>query len=264
MTAGGQAHSDGTVGRALAVLDLVAEFDRPVRFAELLPPSGLPKATLYRFLQVLTRQDMLFFDEDRQTYAPGIRLVRLAHAAWACSSLAPLARDVLDRLADDLGQTVHLAQLDNGAVLYVDKRNAAQPVEMFSQSGKVGPAYCTGVGKAMLAYLPDDRLAEAISRQSFHRHTPNTLTTPDDLRADLARIRERGYALDDQEHEAGIACIAAPILSGSGRMLGALSVTTTTATTSRSGLLALAGPVIAAARDIGEIAGAWRFPERQV
>ncbi|WP_304615450.1 IclR family transcriptional regulator [Paracoccus sp. (in: a-proteobacteria)] len=257
----GREASDGTVGRTLAVLDLVAGFGRPVRFAEILPVAGLPKATLYRFLQVLTHQDMLAFDEDRQTYAPGMRLVRLAHSAWAQSSLAPLAREVLDELAETLGQTVHLAQLDNGAVLYVDKRNARQPVEMFSQSGKVGPAYCTGVGKAMLAHLPEDRLAAAIDRQSFHAHTPNTLTSPAALRAELALIRQRGYALDDEEHETGIACIAAPILSGSGRILGAISVTTTTAATSRDQLLALAGPVTRAAARIAATAEAWRFPE---
>ncbi|MBW7055649.1 IclR family transcriptional regulator [Paracoccus bogoriensis] len=257
----GREASDGTVGRTLAVLDLVAGFGRPVRFAEILPVAGLPKATLYRFLQVLTHQDMLAFDEDRQTYAPGMRLVRLAHSAWAQSSLAPLAREVLDELAQTLGQTIHLAQLDNGAVLYVDKRNARQPVEMFSQSGKVGPAYCTGVGKAMLAHLPEDRLAAAIDRQSFHAHTPNTLTTPDALRAELALIRQRGYALDNEEHETGIACIAAPILSGAGRVLGAISVTTTTASTSREQLLALAGPVTDAAARIAATAEAWRFPE---
>lgn len=257
----GREASDGTVGRTLAVLDLVAGFGRPVRFAEILPVAGLPKATLYRFLQVLTHQDMLAFDEDRQTYAPGMRLVRLAHSAWAQSSLAPLAREVLDELAETLGQTIHLAQLDNGAVLYVDKRNARQPVEMFSQSGKVGPAYCTGVGKAMLAHLPEDRLAAAIDRQSFYAHTPNTLTTPDALRAELALIRQRGYALDNEEHETGIACIAAPILSGAGRVLGAISVTTTTASTSREQLLALAGPVTDAAARIAATAEAWRFPE---
>lgn len=253
--------SDGTVGRALAVLDLVAEFGRPVRFAEVLPRSGLPKATLYRFLQALSHQNMLTYDAARQTYAPGMRLVRLAHAAWAQSSLAPLARELLDDLADRLGQTVHLAQLDNGAVLYVDKRNARQPVEMFSQSGKVGPAYCTGVGKAMLAHLPEDKLSAALARQSFHAHTPNTLTSPEALRAELVRIRAQGYALDNEEHEAGIACIAAPILSGSGRLMGALSVTTTTATTSRAQLLALAGPVTEAAARIATTAGTWRFPE---
>ncbi|MDO6667358.1 IclR family transcriptional regulator [Paracoccus sp. 1_MG-2023] len=261
MTAHDRETSDGTVGRTLAVLDLVAEFGRPVRFAEIMPRAGLPKATLYRFLQVLANQDMLLFDEDRQTYAPGMRLVRLAHSAWAQSSLAPLAKGIIDDLADRIGQTVHLAQLDNGAVLYVDKRNARQPVEMFSQSGKIGPAYCTGVGKAMLAHLSDARLEQAISRQSFHGHTPRTITTPEALKAELALIRDRGYALDDEEHEAGIACIAVPILSKSGRMLGALSVTTTTAATSRDQLLALAGPVTDASAAIAAAAEAWRFPE---
>ncbi|MEN8660542.1 MAG: IclR family transcriptional regulator, partial [Marivita sp.] len=136
---------DGTVGRTLAVLDLIAEFGRPVRFSELLPKAGLPKATLFRFIQSLTNQGMLSYDEDRQTYAPGLRLVRLAHAAWSQSSLAPIAAPHLDALSAATGETIHLAQLDQGMVLYVDKRNAKRPVEMFSQSGKIGPAYCTGV-----------------------------------------------------------------------------------------------------------------------
>ncbi|RJE79078.1 IclR family transcriptional regulator [Paracoccus sp. JM45] len=255
--------SDGTVGRTLAVLDLVAEFGRPARFAEIMLVAGLPKATLYRFLQVLTRQEMLAFDDIRQTYAPGMRLVRLAHSAWAQSSLAPIAQGVLDRLSRDLGQTVHLAQLDNGAVLYVDKRNARQPVQMLAQSGKVGPAYCTGVGKAMLAYLPEDQLVNALARQSFHAHTSKTLTTPDALRVELARIRDQGFALDDEEHEIGIACMAAPILSGNGRVIGAISVTTTTDVTSRDQLLALAGPVKEAAAQIAATAETWRFPEHK-
>ena len=151
---GVESAGDGTVGKALDVLDMVATAARPVRFTELLAQSRYPKATLYRFLQTLTNQGMLAFDPATQTYALGVRLVRLAHAAWSQSSLAPIARPWLDRLAADLGETVHLAQLDQGQVLYVDKRNAARPVEMFSSAGKVGPAYCTGVGKAMLAFLP--------------------------------------------------------------------------------------------------------------
>ena len=131
---------DGTVGKAMDVLDQVASFGRPVRFAALLSVSPYPKATLYRFLQTLTRQRLLEYDSEQQTYAVGRQ-----------SSRAPLARAHLDRLSGAVGLTVHLAQLDNGQVLYVDKRNATQPVDMFSQAGKVGPAYCTGVGKAMLA-----------------------------------------------------------------------------------------------------------------
>jgi len=129
----------GTVGKAMAVLDQVAAIGRPVRFGTLLEQSVFPKATLYRLLQTLTRQSLLSFDPERQTYALGLRLVRLAHAAWHQSSLAPIARPWLDRLSAELGETVHLAQLDAGQVLYVDKRNAARPVEMFSDAGKVGP-----------------------------------------------------------------------------------------------------------------------------
>ncbi|MEX1663340.1 IclR family transcriptional regulator [uncultured Thioclava sp.] len=255
------AHEDGTVGRTLGVLDLVAGFARPVRFAELLPVSGLPKATLYRFLQTLTNQGMLAYDDERQSYAPGLRLVRLAHAAWAQSSLAPVAAPYLDALSAKTGQTLHLAQLDQGMVLYVDKRNAARPVEMFSQSGKVGPAYCTGVGKAMLAHLAPEPLEAAIARQSFHRFTEHTLVDAQSLRKELEAIRVRGFAWDAEEHEPGIRCIAAPILSQSGRVLGALSITAG----QREGHDALesyAPLLLEAAQQIAKAAAAWRFPEQ--
>lgn len=254
---------DGTVGKACDVLDLVAGFGRPARFAELLDRSSYPKATLYRFLQTLTSQRMLAYDPDRQTYAPGIRLVRLAHAAWLQSSLAPIARPHLDALSRDLGETVHLAQLDASQVLYVDKRNADQPVEMFSQAGKVGPAYCTGVGKAMLAFLPEDALERAISQQSYHRFTEQTLTDPQALRAELAAIRARGHAFDREEHEPGIICVAVPILTARGRVLGALSVTGPTSRTNLDQLDQLAPRLRRTAEDIAREAEAWRFPDMQ-
>lgn len=257
----GAREGEGTVGKAMDVLDQVAGFGRPVRFSELLAGSPFPKATLYRLLQTLTRQGMLAYDDDRGTYAPGVRLVRLAHAAWRQSSLAPVARPHVDALARDLGETVHLAQLDHAQVLYVDKRSAREPVEMFSQAGKVGPAYCTGVGKAMLAFLPEPELSEAISQQSFHRFTPNTLTGEAALRADLAEVRARGFALDREEHEPGIICAAVPILSAAGRVLGAISVTGTTGRTSLEALEALVPRIRAAAQAIAVEAESWRFPE---
>ncbi|MEP2641431.1 IclR family transcriptional regulator [Roseobacter sp.] len=252
---------DGTVGKALNVLDQVAAHGRPVRFATLLEASDFPKATLYRFLQTLTSQGMLEYDPDRQTYALGVRLVRLAHAAWTQSSLAPIARPFLDRLSRDVGQTVHLAQLDNAQVLYVDKRNAAQPVEMFSDAGKVGPAYCTGVGKAMLAFLPDDHLDRVIAQQSFHQFTAQTYTTADALHTELGAIRARGYAFDREEHEPGIICIAHPILTGTGRMLGALSVTGSMQTANLDQLEGLAPRLAQTAQSIAHEAQAWRFPD---
>jgi DNA-binding IclR family transcriptional regulator len=252
---------DGTVGKACDVLDQVASFPRPVRFGQLLETSSFPKATLYRFLQTLTSQGMLTYDPERQTYALGMRLVRLAHAAWSHSSLAPIARPHLDALSHELGETVHLAQMDSSQVLYVDKRNAAQPVEMYSQAGRVGPAYCTGVGKAMLAHLPEADLTRAIAQQSFHRFTDTTLTTEADLRAELAAIRARGYAFDRQEHEPGIICIAKPILTKHGRVLGGLSVTGPTTRHTLNDLETWEPHLSVAAQNIAQDAQAWRFPD---
>jgi len=253
---------DGTVGKALEVLDQVAGFGRPVRFAELLDSSHFPKATLYRFVQTLTNQGMLSFDEDRNTYALGVRLVRLAHAAWQTSSLAPIARPHLDALSASVGETVHLAQLDHAQVLYVDKRNAANPVEMYSQAGKVGPAYCTGVGKAMLAFLDADMLEPILQQQSFHRFTQTTLGTIKEMRAELAEIKEHGYGFDREEHEPGIICVALPILSQRGRVLGALSVTSTTTRTNLAALEQLVPEIRQAATSIAEAAQDWRFPDQ--
>lgn len=259
---GTEGHADGTVGKALDVLDMVASHGRPVRFSDLFQQSNYPKATLYRLLQTLTHQGMLVMDPDQSTYALGVRLVRLAHAAWAQSSLAPLARPYLDELAARTGETIHLAQMDQGQVLYVDKRNAAKPVEMFSSAGKVGPAYCTGVGKAMLAFLDEGALEAALARQSFHRFTAETLDSPERLKAELAAIRARGHAFDREEHETGIICCAAPILTRSGRVIGALSVTSTTARTSLPALEAQAGHIKDIAARIAAVAEDWRFPEK--
>ncbi|MEM6888781.1 MAG: IclR family transcriptional regulator [Pseudomonadota bacterium] len=253
--------SGGTVGKAMDVLDQVATHGRPVRFASLLSESDLPKATLYRLLQTLCHEGLVSFDRPSQTYSLGMRLVRLAHGAWAQSSLAPIARPHLDRLSEQMAQTVHLAQLDAGQVLYVDKRNAAQPIDMFSDAGKVGPAYCTGVGKAMLAFLPLEERDRALAQQSYHRFTDQTLGSPATLTEELEAIRARGYAFDREEHEPGIICVAVPILSPQGRVLGALSITGSTRQITLDDLAAAAPLLMRCATNIASEAEAWRFPD---
>lgn len=257
----GRVTGDGTVGKALEVLDQIAAFGRPVKFSELLAKSAFPKPTLYRFVQTLTSQQMLAFDRERQTYSPGVRLVRLAHAAWEQSTLAPIARPHVDALSAAVGETVHLAQLDHAQVLYIDKRNAGNPVQMYSQAGKVGPAYCTGVGKVMLAFADPSIADSIIEQQSFHAFTPHTLATPDALRKELADIRAHGYGFDREEHEPGIICIAMPILTESGRVLGALSVTSTTGRTNLAGLESYAPILKETAAKIARDAQNWSFPD---
>jgi len=255
-------HTDGTVGKAMDVLEAVAAVGRPVRFSELLVSGTFPKATLYRLLQTLTSQGMLHHDPDQNTYTMGMRLIRLAHEAWTQNSIAPVARPFLDRLSAKLRETVHLAQLDAGQVLYVDKRNAKSPISMYSAAGKVGPAYCTGVGKAMLAHLPGATLDAALDAQAFHRHTEHTLTTRAALRAELIEIRQAGMSFDREEHEPGIICVAVPILNTSGEPLGGLSVTSSTLRYELSDLAALAPSLQDTARDIAAQLQPWTFSEQ--
>lgn len=252
--------ADGTVGKALEVLDLVAEAGRPVRFSELLAKSDYPKATLYRFLQSLTNQRMLAHDEELGTYSLGLRLVQLAHSAWRQSTLAPIARPFIDSLAAEVGETVHLAQMDNGQVLFVDKRRTTDRFETLAEAGRIAPGHCTGVGKAILAHLRPERQARALQKQSFLQYTPATHTSIDSLSAELEQIKSTGVAYDREEHESGIISIAAPILTSRDRVIGALSVATSTSRHSLEHLEAFRPALLRTVQQIGAEAADWQFP----
>ncbi|MDE2017588.1 MAG: helix-turn-helix domain-containing protein, partial [Hyphomicrobiales bacterium] len=171
----GAREASSPVARALSLLETVAGFASPPRFSEIEGAAGLPKATLHRMLRLLEGEGALRFDAHARRYSLGLRLIRLARSSWDSASLAEVARPHLDALFARHGVTLHLACLDSGHVLYLDKRAARVSPTIFSAVGRIGPAYCTGVGKAMLAALPAAELEAAIARQSFEAHTPNTI-----------------------------------------------------------------------------------------
>lgn len=255
-----QTSGDGTVGKALEVLDNVAAFGRPVRFSEVLENSPYPKATLYRLLQTLTHQGMLSYDSGDQTYSLGIRLMRLAHAAWKNASLAPIAKPFIKQLAARVNETVHLAQIESGQVLFVDKLQATGQFETLAQVGKVAPAYCTGVGKAMLAFMAPKRLQLALKQQAYFKYTESTLGSMEALSAELEQVRTEGISFDRQEHEQGIISIAAPILTTNGRVIGAVSIATSTTRHSLESLDAFRAPLLETTEKIGAEATSWQFP----
>ncbi|MCG8595438.1 MAG: IclR family transcriptional regulator [Kiloniellales bacterium] len=250
----------GTVAKALGVLEAIAEAPVPLRFGDLLKSQPYPKATLHRLIKTLIQNGMVAYDARRQTYHLGLRLIRLASGAWTRSTLAEAARATLDGLSSEIGETLHLAMLDSAQVLYVDKRTTDRSVAMFSSTGKVGPAYCTGVGKAMLAYLSPEQMERAIDRQSFHAFTDSTYTTPAALKAELQQIRSRGFAYDREEHEPNIICIAVPVLSERDGLLGGLSVTGTTFSSSLAKLETYAPRLKEAARQIAAEAAVRMMP----
>lgn len=214
----------GTVGKALGVLDLVATFGRPVRFSELQAASSVPKATLARLLQTLMSEGMLSYDTETRAYQLGARLLRLAQVAWRNFSIAPVARPHVKALAKRIDEAVFLSRLDNGQCVCLDRGEPSRLAAIFPEILRVYPSYCTAVGKAMLACLPQDELASALAQQSFHKMTEATITDADTLRAQLPRILDRGYATEVEEHMRGIIAVAVPILSPGGALLGGLGL----------------------------------------
>lgn len=214
----------GTLGKAIALLDTIALSDTPLRFTDLLSLTEQPRGTLHRQLVHLMREGLIETDRDGR-YRPGLRLLTFAARSWARNDLRQIAEPHLAYLQEQTGETVHLGVLHDLQVVYLDKVEGRQSVRMYSHIGNAAPAYCTGVGKAALSTLDNASLAGLQSRMQFHRFTGRTHLSFGSLLEDLRAIRARGYALDEEEHEEGIRCVAAAIAPSNGVSPGGISVT---------------------------------------
>ena len=217
--------SGSSLSKALNMLNHVCTSPVPLRFAELVDLSELPKATAHRQLNTLLEHGLVRFDEHKQVYYPGYGLLALAHRTWANLDIRDIAAAPMRDLWSSTQETIHLAVLDGSDVIYIDKLESPKSLRLYSAVGKKGPVYCTGVGKAMLAFLPDDKQQAVINTQAFFRHTEHTLTSSEALKANLELIRATGIALDLEEHEIGIKCAAAPIFNSRNEAVAAISVT---------------------------------------
>ncbi|HEY8595361.1 MAG TPA: IclR family transcriptional regulator [Devosiaceae bacterium] len=214
----------GTLGKAVAILDIVAAAPHPLRFTEILNLSDQPRGTLHRNISNLVQEGLLTLKRDH-TYELGLRLLVFASRAWSANEFRVIAEPHLRRLHEVTGETVHLGILRGTEVVYLDKFESRQTVRMYSQIGNASPAYCTGVGKAALSALPQDELDRRIGLMDFHRFTDTTITSAEMLKLELSRIRQEGRAFDREEHEAGIRCVAAPIFNPDRSIVAGISVT---------------------------------------
>ena len=220
-----QKNGGSSLDKALSLLQEVCKASTPLRFAEIVEKAQLPKATVHRILLSLVSKGLLRFDSSTQSYHPGYGLLELAHNAWSRMDVRDVAADQIRYLWNNTGETVHLAVLDRGDVIYIDKLESQKSLRLFSAVGRKGPGYCTGLGKAIMAFLTEEQLEEAINEQSFIRHTPTTITNAEALRAELLTIRETKISLDLEEHEEGIQCAASVIFNHLNEPIAALSIT---------------------------------------
>lgn len=204
--------------RALLILDEL--ISGPKRLGALAEALDVHKSTVLRLIQTLEVHGYVVRHGEVPEFSLGLKVVELSTAVLEELDLRVVAAPHLKLLGRETGETVHLAVLDGADVVYLDKVESTHPVRMYSRVGARAPAYCTGVGKVLLAYTDPANWP----RFTFHRFTPNTIVSVNGLREASAEIRSRGWGADEQEHEESIRCIAAPVFGPTGEIVSAVSV----------------------------------------
>jgi len=208
-----------TVLRALALLEAVAEGVHDLE--GLRARVGLSRSTAHRLLSTLVRAGYLRHS-PRAGYRLGPRLIELGFRAHAGLHLPSLARPYLEELSEATRETVHLGVLDGTEVVYIDKVPGKRELQMASYIGARVPAQSTALGKALVSTLPPEEWLRAFVPGL--RRTERTIAEPDRFLEEIARVARQGYALDLEENEPGIRCVAAPVRDGAGRGVAAISI----------------------------------------
>jgi DNA-binding IclR family transcriptional regulator len=212
------------VERAIAILRAFSPASPELGVTELARTLGLHKSTVHRLLTTLEREGFVLQNAATGRYRLGLPLFELGSLVIANMELRQVARPFLEETHRACGETIHLAILDEGEVVYVDKIESTRHVRMYSQVGRRAPAHCTGLGKVLLAALPASALDEVIQRRGLRAFTARTLTSADAVRNHLAVVRQRGYAVDSGEHEELVRCAAAPVFDHTGHVVAAVSI----------------------------------------
>jgi len=216
-----------SVDRALRVIELLGQSGTGLSLEQLAGTSRIPKSSLHRTLAALKYRGFASQQEENGLYFLGPQLLSAAFGFYERLDLRAMVHPMLVRLRDQFNETVHMAVLDRGDVVYLDKVDCSHPVKMTSVIGGRNPAHGTAVGKALIAWThPTDEAVRLWyrKRQPLRARTANTITTEDGLVREMARIRRRGYATDMEESEVGVRCVALPILIGLAAPPAAVSV----------------------------------------
>ncbi len=212
------------VDRGIQVLSVLAD-GKPRTLTELSEAMALNSSTTFRLLATLASHHYIERNEQTGAYRLGLACLELARAYLVGSDIRQAALPHLEKLRDDSTETVHLAVLDKMEVVYLEKLHGLHAVGlMMSRVGGRSPAYCTGLGKALLAYTDPEKVRAYFGQAGLYRYTNTTIQSVEELMAYLEQVRSQGYAFDQGEHETEIRCVAAPIFDLNGQIVAALSV----------------------------------------
>ncbi len=212
-----------SVDRASLIIKLLAKKESPMKLTEIADELDINKSTLHGIINTLKFHGLIDQDKETQKYRLGMYLVELGNIVTKSFDIRTITSPIIAEVCEKLSETVHIGMLDGYDVVYIDKKESNQSMRIFTTIGARKPAYCTGVGKTILAYLDEDILNNGIP-ESLEKFTNNTITDKKLLLEELKKIRESGIAFDNEENIEGLICVAAPIFDGTGKAKYSISV----------------------------------------
>jgi DNA-binding IclR family transcriptional regulator len=236
--------------RALAILDALAKVRGEASLSEIAEAVHMHKSTVHRLMMSLERHRIIAREPASGGYRLGLHLFELGSAAVAQFNVRDRARHYLEAMVNETDETVHLCVLDDGEALYLDKVEPSRSIRMSSRIGLRNPAHCTAVGKVMMAWLSEQEVEAIVHRHGLRRFTAKTITTLAGLRAELKKVRERGYAVDNEENEDGVRCVGAAVRDHSGFPAAAVSISAPSFRMPMDKIQVFAQVVCSAAKDL--------------
>lgn len=210
--------------RALTILNKLSEYPDGIPISRLSEHVSLTKSTTHRMLATLASMNYVVKDEKTDKYKLGLQILFLSRNLLNNSNIVNTAKHYLEKLSQEVNETVHLCIEDHGEVIYIDKIESNQTIRMFSRVGSRAPMYCTGVGKVLLSGMDQDSFEEIISKIEFIPKTPTTITSKEAFREEIEKVKNQGYALDNSENETVLRCIAYPIYDHKGKIIASFSI----------------------------------------
>jgi len=213
-----------SVSRALDIITLVSLKKGGLGVTEIANQIDINKSSVYRILSTLVQYGYIEQDNETGKYKLGYKFLDISSKLLESIDLRAEARVYLQELENETNEVIHLVVYDQGEVVYIEKLDGNETLRMHSKVGKRAPMHCTSVGKAILAHLPSSIVLDILDRKGLPMHTDKTITNKEDFLSELITVRQKGFALDLEENEYGITCIAVPIFDHMSHVIAAISI----------------------------------------
>jgi len=213
-----------SIDRALQILELFSLEKSEWGVTEISKALNIYKSNVHNVLTTLAEKSFVKKDPKTDKYKLGIKFFELGSIVIKNMDLRKIAHPYIEELSKEFNETVHLGVLDKGRVISIEGEESDKGLCSHIEIGKRTPLHCTAVGKAIMAYLSEEEINLVIRGKGLEKFTENTITTKKDLENEFKKVRERGYAVDNMEHEEGERCVAGPIRDYTGKVIASMSI----------------------------------------